>query len=406
MTPSHRSLRRRRQPRDRARFLALVVFPALLSVTAVSPAAIQSNGSAGGNAATLARVAVSIRPADPMVERVRSEVTIRIDARSRLANFEMLEEFRNNAGRVLEGDYLYAIPHGAVFHNLSLFAGENELRGEMLQSDQARAIYEEIVRQRRDPALVELAGRDLVRARVFPIEPGDTRRIILRYAQVLPLLGDALRMQLPRAASVMDLRGERPRSLPESQAEARISAVQAVAPVSVYVRVENASMMGTPYSPTDAIDVVRRDGDLVEVRPLEGTRHDGRGDFELLLPRLGSTIGASLLAHAPDSGDEDGYFLLLLNPPAAEATEIIARDVSLVLDVSGSMAGHKLEQARSALEQVLRGLRLHDRFRLITFSSAVRSYEPTYLPASPANVALAIAAPISMVRFVLRWSRR
>ncbi len=332
------------------------------------------------------------RMIDPMVERVRSEVTINIDARTRLASFEVLEEFRNHAGRVLEGDYLYAIPRGAVFHNLSLFAGENEMRGEMLRAEQARAIYEEIVRKRRDPALVELAGRDLIRARVFPIEPGDTRRIILRYAQVLPLSGDLLRMRFPRTAGVMDLRGEGQEWLVEPQLDIRRATPlpRATVAASVLVRIENASTLGTPYSPTDAIDVARRAGDVVEVRLLEGERPPSHSGFELFLPRLGSTIGASLLTHAPDPGNEDSYFLLLLNPPAAEATETIARDVSLVLDVSGSMAGHKLQQARAAIEQMLRGLRQQDRFRLITFASAVRSYEPGYLSATPDNVARAV----------------
>ena len=392
MAPLAGTSLRRKQSTCRVWRPALVVLPALLGAAVASPATIQSGGPGGVSMLFAARVATPIRlVVDPMVERVRSEVTIRIDARTRLASFEVLEEFRNNAGRVLEGDYLYAIPRGAVFHNLSLFAGENEMRGEMLQAEQARAIYEEIVRKRRDPALVELAGRDLIRARVFPIEPGDTRRIILRYAQVLPLLGDALRMQFPRTASVMDLRGDGPQGFPEPRADIRRATPTAPALASaVHVRIEHASMLGTPYSPTDAIDVVRRDGSLVEVRLLENERRPGRAAFELLLPRLGSTIGASLLAHAPDPGSEDGYFLLLLNPPAADTTETIARDVSLVLDVSGSMAGHKIEQARSALEQLLRGLRLHDRFRLITFSSAVRSYEPTYVSASPENIALAI----------------
>ncbi len=359
----------------------LVALAVMLSIAAASPEPVPA-GPAG----------VSTLMRDPMVVRVRSEVTISIDARTRLASFEVLEEFRNHAGRVLEGDYRYALPRGAVFHNLSLFAGENEMRGEMLQAEQARAIYEEIVRKRRDPALVELAGRDLICARVFPIEPGDTRRIILRYAQVLPLSGDLLRMRFPRSAGVMDLRGDGLEGLPVPRANIR-QATPVAGPAiasSVLVRIENASMLGTPYSPTDAIDVASRPGDVVEVRLLDNERRTGGTGFELLLPRLGSTVGASLLTHAPDPGNEDSYFLLLLSPPAAEATETIARDVSLVLDVSGSMAGHKLEQARAALEQMLRGLRQHDRFRLITFASAVRSYEPEYLAATPENVARAV----------------
>ena len=39
------------------------------------------------------------------------------------------------------------------------------------------------------------AGHGLVRAQVFPIEPGDTRKVVLRYTQLLTRAGDALRLR-------------------------------------------------------------------------------------------------------------------------------------------------------------------------------------------------------------------
>jgi Ca-activated chloride channel family protein len=59
-----------------------------------------------------------------------------------------------------------------------------------MDANQARAIYEEIVRRKRDPALIELAGHGLIRARVFPINPGETRKITLRYTQILDRQGE------------------------------------------------------------------------------------------------------------------------------------------------------------------------------------------------------------------------
>ncbi len=79
-----------------------------------------------------------------------------------------------------------------MFTSYSLFQGDQELRGETMDADRARAIYEEIVRRKRDPALIELAGHGLIRARVFPIGSGETRKITLRYTQVLPRAGDAV----------------------------------------------------------------------------------------------------------------------------------------------------------------------------------------------------------------------
>ncbi|NIR28956.1 MAG: hypothetical protein GWN99_06925, partial [Gemmatimonadetes bacterium] len=81
----------------------------------------------------------------------------------------------------------------AVFTDFSLFMGEQELRGEVLPADEARRIYEEIVRRKKDPALIELVGHGVLRARVFPIDPGDERRVILRYTQILGKDGDMYR---------------------------------------------------------------------------------------------------------------------------------------------------------------------------------------------------------------------
>src|SRR5918993_1220727 len=127
------------------------------------------------------------------VERLRTSVTVRVT--DRVARVEVEEWFRNAGGGIAEGDYIYPLPGEAVFSDFSLFQGEEELKGETMDAGRARAIYEEIVRRQRDPALIELAGHGLVRARVFPIGPGETRNVTLRYTQVLSRAGDAYRFR-------------------------------------------------------------------------------------------------------------------------------------------------------------------------------------------------------------------
>ncbi|MDH3423271.1 MAG: VIT domain-containing protein, partial [Gemmatimonadota bacterium] len=116
------------------------------------------------------------------VDKTRSEVMVRVEGR--VAQIEVSEWFVNNGRRLAEGDYHYPLPGEAVFQGFSLFQGDAELRGEIMDAERARAIYEEIVRRRADPALIELAGQGLLRARIFPIQPGEERRVTLRYTQV------------------------------------------------------------------------------------------------------------------------------------------------------------------------------------------------------------------------------
>ncbi|HWA57654.1 MAG TPA: VIT domain-containing protein [Gemmatimonadales bacterium] len=289
---------------------------------------------------------------NPNIVRVSSEVRTTIEGR--IARVEVEERFRNTGGGLAEGSYLYPLPGEAVFQNFSLWMGEQELRGEMMNAEQARGIYEEIVRRQKDPALLTLAGHGLVRAQVFPIQPGETRKVVLRYTQLLDRAGDALRLRYALGARGVQS-GSWRLTLPDEAA------------------------YGTPYSPTHQLTTTRVNGRLeIGIDTKDG------GDIELLLPLRRGLVGTSVLTHAP--GGEDGYLMLLLAPPEREEGPVVPRDLSLVVDVSGSMSGDKLDQAKAALRQALGTLRPEDRFRLVAFSSGVRNFRDGFTPATRANL--------------------
>jgi len=93
---------------------------------------------------------------------------------------------------------------------------------------------------------------------------------------------------------------------------------------------------------------------------------------------------------ANDDGRQDGFALISLVPPIT-ATDVTPRDITFVLDVSGSMAGSKMEQARAAGRQLLASLNSRDRFRLIDFSTDVRSFRDGFTSATPSNIRAAMS---------------
>jgi Ca-activated chloride channel family protein len=289
--------------------------------------------------------------ASPAVVRVDSDVRVTVDGR--VARVEVTERFRNTGRGIAEGTYHYPLPGDAVFSGFSLFQGEQELRGEMMSAEQARAIYEGIVQQLKDPALLTLVGHGLVRAEVFPIQPGETRTVILRYTQLLPRREDALRLRYVAGA-----RGD--------------------APVTLRVEVPDHAQFATVYSPTHPISERREGGRLrIDVAaPI-------RGDVELVLPFQRGLVGGTVLTHAQPG--EDGFALLFLAPPPGDARVAVGRDMTFVVDVSGSMSGQKMTQARTALHQALDGLRGIDRFRLIAFSSGIRQFSDGWSAVTPAT---------------------
>src|SRR5438552_2184558 len=180
--------------------------PASVKIRIPAPSSIVIGTTAPGcitMCSKLSRVALSvvaqgwIEPLRPLprgaIEKIRSAVQVAVTGR--VARVTVEEWFRNSGPLMDEGSYLYPLPGETVFSDFSLWQGDRELKGEPMDAAQARSIYEEIVRRKRDPALIELAGHGLLRARVFPITPGETRKITLRYTQVLDRVGDAVRFR-------------------------------------------------------------------------------------------------------------------------------------------------------------------------------------------------------------------
>jgi Ca-activated chloride channel homolog len=335
------------------------------------------------------------QPAQWGIEKLRTTVNVRVT--DRVATVEVEEWFRNNGGGLGEGDYVYPLPGEAVFSSYSLYQGDQELRGELMDAARARDIYERIVRERRDPALIELVGKGMLRARVFPIEPGQTRRITLRYTQVLDRAGDALqfryaagrpspgaRLELPPPPLPMPMPWpapqprRQPQPLPESVPD-HASRPLASVPIAFTITIADGARFRDAFSPTHALRVDRpRNGSMV-VRP----RDTLIGDFAVFLPFATSPVGVTLATHRP--AGEAGWFMLTLSPGAVTESRV-PRDVTAVVDVSGSMSGEKMEQARRALHQLLGTLGADDRIRLISFSSGVRQWRETWMPATRANL--------------------
>jgi Ca-activated chloride channel homolog len=313
---------------------------------------------------------VGIMPADerlprpvldcrPNIARTRSDVHVELV--DHVLKYEVEERFVNRGASIGEADYLFPLPANAAFQDLKLSINGELVSGETMNAGDARRIYEQIVRSQRDPALVEWMGHGLLRARIFPLNPGEEKRVVVRFQSVAPREGDALRIDYFRGA-------------------AQGTSVVRDGGTSAFTLSFRASPeLGTPFSPTHSIDLSERDGRREAV-----VRGDAR-DVTLLVPiRRNAAASISMLPYAP--GNEDAFTLVTVTPPIASRNEATPRDITLVLDVSGSMQGRKMEQARAAGRQLLGTLRREDRFRLIDFSSDVRTFRDDFVAATTENV--------------------
>lgn len=315
----------------------------------------------------------------PLPDPVRLEeswLTIRyhrvdVSIENQIAVTRVEQEFVNDLDWEVEGTYIFPIPEGATISKFVMWVDGVPLESKILPAEEARQIYEEIVRERRDPALLEYIGREAVQARVYPIPPGGSRVIELEYSQALEMDQGLVKYLYP-------LNTEKFSAQPLEECSVRVELV-------------SPQPLRSVYSPThqDRMSIVR-EGDYRAVTGYEEYDLLPDQDFELIYTVSEEDVGLNLLIY-PDpertgSFQREGYFLLLA-APSVEIDRIIPRDIILVLDTSGSMEGVKMDQAKEAARYVLEHLNQEDRFNVIAFSTGVKHFGSGLQPASQASQA-------------------
>ena len=281
-------------------------------------------------------------------------VTAEVRILEQVATTTMDVALANPTNRIQEAEMLIPVPDGAVVRSFTFAGSAKESTAKLLPKTEAQAIYRSIVAKLRDPALLEFAGYSLIRSSVFPISAGGTQRVRIVYEHVLKADGNRIDYVLPRS---------------ESFEASKI-------PWTISVRLSASAPISAVYSPSHQVNVEHSGKQQAFVRTV-GNQQLEPGPFRLSYLANSSSVTASLLAY-PDARVGGGYFLLLAGVPAElqQKESAMKREVTLVLDRSGSMQGEKIEQARAAALQVLEGLEHGEAFNIIDYSDSVEMFSP------------------------------
>jgi hypothetical protein len=90
---------------------------------------------------------------------------VTVEINDQVATTSVDQEFYNPNARQLEGTYLFPLPEGSHIDKFSMDIDGKQVEAELLNADNARSIYEDIVRRTRDPALLvqcNLQGRSRI----------------------------------------------------------------------------------------------------------------------------------------------------------------------------------------------------------------------------------------------------
>lgn len=308
------------------------------------------------------------RPAPPpSAYKVRS-VDMNVTVKDQIATVQLSQVFQNVSSQVLEAQLLFPMPENAAVSQLTLLVDGKELAGKLMKKEEARAIYESIVRQRKDPALLEYLGQGLFQTSVFPVPPQAERKVEIRYQQLLRSESGLTDLLLPIGTHK--------------------HAHHPIESLNVAVRVETSEPLKAVYSPTHTIELARPDSTHA-VCKLTLNHVSNPDDFRLLFGTERGAVGISVLSYRPKDS-EDGYFLMLATPDVRPDAKPLPKTCVFVIDRSGSMTGQKFEQARGALKFLIQQLRPEDNFNVVVYDSAVESFRPELQRADEATIKAAL----------------
>jgi len=288
-------------------------------------------------------------------------VTVSIE--NQIATTHIEQVFRNDMDIVAEGTYLFPLPLGAAVSDFDMWVDGQKLEGKLLSATEARAIYDEIVRQQRDPALLEYVGQGALQANIFPVPPKSTRRVDIDYTEVLKAEQGLIHYRYPLNVAKFS--------------------TQPIEQLSISVKAASNEAVRAIYSPSHNV-AIAREGETRFSAGYEANRILPDKDFDLFYSVSAEDIGLNLLTYRDPAGG-DGFFVLLAAPSVTvDSNKVVAKDVLIVLDQSGSMEGEKFQQAQTALKYVLDHLNPADRFSIVAFSTGTQHYAPGLRPAADA----------------------
>jgi Ca-activated chloride channel homolog len=299
-----------------------------------------------------------------------TSVEAMVTIQDRVAVTRLDQVFTNLRDNQVEGIYEFNLPAGAIITDLVLWIGEKRVQGIIMEKEEARRTYDEIVGRNIDPALVEEIDEGFFRLSIFPFPARGSRRVELEYTQVLDGRDGIMRYRFPLAAE-----------------SGRVTEVE-----RFDLQIDLKSQMPFEVSVEESFEritiVEQEDDKSARVVFIDEEVRADR-DFELVCRETGDLSLPRIISYAAP-GDEMGYYALWLPPLEINESEPVPHSITFLVDVSGSMEEDRLPPTVRALSSAIQSLEEEDYFNVIAFSNIAFSFKADPVAANGINRAAGV----------------
>ena len=323
---------------------------------------------------------------DTYINALLLQTEVEFDVSGIIARAKVRQRFRNTSDHWTEGIYIFPLPENAAVDHFTLKIGQRQIEGQIQEREQARNTYKAAKNEGRQGGLVEQQRANIFRTALANIAPGEELSVEIEYQQTLEYKDGSYRLRFPmvigprfHASRSSAARDNTDTDVSTSISETRIN------PVDLHVSLDAGAPLAELDSTYHAIDIERNGPHRYSIALAPGTVFADR-DFEL--------VWTPELSHQPQTAvfteRHEGYEYALVSvlPPDLDALgqQLLPRDVVFILDVSGSMSGTSIDQAKASLIEALRSLKSQDRFNIIWFNERTERLYPNSMPATSESI--------------------
>jgi Ca-activated chloride channel homolog len=333
------------------------------------------------------------RSADaPVAEALRVATRMHVQVTGNVARVHVEQEFSNTGEDWVDGLYVFPLSKGSAVDELLMHIGERTIRGEVREKEKAQAMYSEARAEGKHASIVEQERPNMFTSAVANIGPHASLTIEISYLETLPLRDGRYTLSLPLAitprytpGAPVDATGPMPAAeaaainatLGTTATPERVQAARQQ--VSIDIELEPGFTLGDVSSLHHAVEV--QNSAAGKHVHLQSDAVAADRDFELVWTQAAApTVAGAAFAEKLDG---ETFALLLLSPPQHADELALPREVTFIIDTSGSMEGPSIEQARAALSMGIDRLTQSDRFNVIQFAS---NYSSLFASPQPVTV--------------------
>jgi Ca-activated chloride channel family protein len=309
-----------------------------------------------------------------------------------VAQVSITQLYKNQGKKTLEAIYVFPASTRAAIHAMRMTIGERVIEAEIMERQKARETYETAKQQGKTTSLLEQQRPNVFQMNVANILPGDEIKVELKYVELLEAEDQMYEFVFPTVV------GPRYSNMPAAGAPDTEKWVQnpylhqGQAPPYTFgltVDLNSGIPISKLASPSHDVDIKYVDKTRAHIT-IKDEQTAGNKDFVLRYGLTGNKIQSGLLLYP---GQEENFFLLMLEPPARVMPEMVApREYIFILDVSGSMNGFPLDTSKALMEDVIKKLKPQDFMNVLLFAGGAAVLSETgSLPASEVNKQQALA---------------